>query len=702
VDIVYRFVATGNGDVEKAFTGIEKAARAQKKAVDDAGKATRATAPQGTRQRASVEERAQAKAANDAQRAAKREADAKIREADRAQKHVSRIRDRHFADEQRKDERIARDRQRRAEKDASAVARKETAARERAKKETSSRQAKSFGTLRDIGSGALLGGVASGVALIGAAASESMRLQEASARIAINSRKAGEKARDPNELRRSFEATAIATPGIKSIDIADAVGRFVSLTGDVDTALKSQGTFATVASATGGNVGDIAEAAASLSAQFDIKGIEDMREALAALTFQGKEGSFELKDAAAQFQRLAASGAAFGIPKGVQGVKTLGGLTQIARSGTGSAEQAATAVENLLTNLKVKQKDLKAAGVDVFRDGKARDVQDLIVESISKVGGNDIAKKNAGLSRIFGEQGIRAINPLVAKYTTAFQGAKGTDEQKAAAGIAALRAEIERSINAPGDYAQVQEDAAMAQKGSSARLTAAWEAIMSKTGDALLPSIAKLAEVFAGKSSMLDPFIEAVGLAADAVVAFSDFMGFSTPKTKQQITKEQRTIAEKAAKEFDAKAGIGPLTPEQQVARDALFASSDAAYRDQWGISADGSKPKGDMGLKGFVDQYMAAGGIDPTERGSVEMLGGALQKNPMDEVRSNDFFMGNFGGENEAQRDVRRQFQSEVAGKKAEAEFDTKAAQDAANAFAATVANVNAAIAAAGQPSNI
>ena len=685
MDITYRFVASGHGDVEKAFTGIEQAARRQKKAVDESAKASRAaTAPAAAKARmtdaeraARAQERAQARSATAAERAAKRGADAQVREQERAQKHVARIKDRHFADEQRKYEQQQR-----------VLAQKKVAAARRAKRESEAAREKSFGTLKDIGSGAILGTVATGGAMIGAAASEAMKLQEASARIAIASRRPGEQARDASELRRGFEQTAINAPGVKASDVADAVGRFVSLTGDVDTALKSQGTFATVATASGGNIGDIAEAAASLSQQFDVKGIEEMREALAALTFQGKEGSFELKDAAAQFQRLAASGAAFGIPKGASGVKTLGGLTQIARSGTGSAEQAATAVENLLTNLKVKQKELGAEGVQVFdKGGMARDVRDLIVESISKVGGADMAKKSMGLTKIFGEQGIRAINPLVAKYSTAFQGTKGTDEEKTAAGIAALRAEIERSINAPGDWADVQEDAALAQKNASAQLTGAWESIKAKTADALLPSLAALAEKLGGKESMLDPFIEAVGLAAEALIGLHGFLeDAGLIKKKQKSRADIAAEAGKALEKFDKKAGIGPLTASEQAKRDELAAAATAAQDAVF--EKAGTSGKG-MSKDDFVAQYMAAGGMAADDRDSVAMLAGALQKNPADAFRSNDFAMGVLGGENQQQQDVRRQFQASVTAEKTLGQ--DKAAQDlsalATNAVAASQA---------------
>ncbi len=74
----------------------------------------------------------------------------------------------------------------------------------------------------------------------------------------------------------------------------------------------------------------------------------------------------------------------------------------------------------------------------------------------------------------------------------------------------------------------------------------------------------------------------------------------------------------------------------------------------------------------------------------------------PDGSVLNNDWFMDNFTAETPQQRDMRQQRSAEATGQKVEAEFDTKAAQEAADAFARTVVSVNAAIAAAGQPSNI
>ena len=717
MDIHYRFVASGHSEVEKAFAGIETRARASKKATEDAVRAGRSVGATGraggggagprlTEQErlgqrvAASQERAAAREVKAAERLAaakakaeERAAAGRVRAEERARRHVAGIRDKFFADEQRKGEKADREHAARVEKEANKrqrkieeAAKRERAAKDRASRESGSARKQSIGVLKDLAGGAFLATVGTGAAIIGSAAKEALSLQEAASRISINSRKSGEGFRSPDELRRSFERTAIATPGQTAAGIADAVGKFVSLTGDVDTALKSQGTFATVASATGSNIGDIAQAAASLSQQFDIKGIDEMREALAALTFQGKEGSFELKDAAAQFQELAAAGAAFGIPKGAQGVKVLGGLTQIARSGTGSAAEASTAVNMFLNQLTAKQDKLRRAGVEVFdKQGKARDVRDLIVESISKVGGSDMAKKKAGLLDIFDVRGVRTINPLVAKYNTAFQSTQGNEAAKTAAGVKALRDEIERSINAPGDWADVQEDAAKAQQDSSAQIAAAWESVKAKTADSLLPSITKMAELLAGKESLLDPFIEAVELATDAVVWFADATGFKKKKTKAEVLEEAQRKADRAEQKAFA---AGPMTPDKFA---EVYGARDAAYDDLWGTP--GAAP---MTLDSAVDAYLRANPETATPEAMAanrDAVTSLLNR----EGGSNDWFLKTIGGENQAQQDIRHQFQGQAQGDRTAAEIDTKTAQDALVSFASTVTAVNAKLLAAG-----
>ena len=115
-------------------------------------------------------------------------------------------------------------------------------------------------------------------------------------------------------------------------------------------------------------------------------------------------------------QKLASAANAFDIGKGPEAVAKLGGLVQIARTGTRSPQQAGTAVENIFTGLTGHQKQLKAAGVDLYdKKGGKRDVDEVLTGgTIAKVGGSDMGAKSAGLLKIFGKQGSRAVNPLMA------------------------------------------------------------------------------------------------------------------------------------------------------------------------------------------------------------------------------------------------------------------------------------------------
>lgn len=561
----YEFVAIGADQIKAAFRGITAEAQASTRAAAQSqAAATRATRTTGGDKAASDKAKALA--------------------------HVARIRDKHFADEQRAAEaaekRIAAAQARIHDKALRDRERAERAARRnREIGEQTTQRAIERAELRarqertkfraDLGGAAFrgAGGVAAAAGTVAfgatiAATRDAMRVQELANRVSINARKKGEAFIDPNVLRREWEQTAAATPGQTAEGIGGAVQKYITMTGDIGTARRGQGTFATVASATGADVGDIAEVAASLSQHFDVKGLEEMRDVLAALTFQGKEGAFELKDAAAMYQRLAASAAAFGVEKSGKGVKMLGGLTQIARTGTGSAEQAATAIENMFTQFKFKAPKIKAAGVDVYKGGKVRPIEELIPEVISKVGGTDIAKKQAGLTQIFGEQGIRAINPLVAKYNETFQGTKGTDAQKTAAAMARVSEEINKAANAAGTWQDVVIDAGKAQENASAKFTAAWERFVAVVGDEVLPALTPLVGDLTDFKGVLGDGITEFGLFLRGLRELLEFLNIIKPKSPEERLAENR----QKLKELDAAAeGITTVpTKEESEKRERL------------------------------------------------------------------------------------------------------------------------------------
>lgn len=561
--IAYRFSASGHADVARAFKSIgdqaaksataEERANARAAAASEKARATReraAVKADAAATRAAAKSEQMANRAADAEiRATKRVADAKAREHRRALDHVARIRDRHFLAEQRQGERM-----------------------EEKARATRNRRIGMVGNLA--GAAVMTGAMgigALGAGAVGLAARKEFDLRSKARDIAISTRASGKTAVDPEMLAREFQATARATPGQSAADVADAVKTFTTKTGDLAMARKLQGTFATTASATGANVSDISGAAADLMQKFDIKSIEDMQEAMAKLTFQGKKGAFELKDAAAELPAIASAAQRFGLDKGTKGVATLGGIMQIAREATPSGSEAATAVEMMFTQLVAKSGKLKSAewggkGVNVFDEkGNARDIQDVLVDVIKNVGGDDLEKKKQGLQGVFDIRGIRAVSPLIDAYAQAIK--EGTDPVKA------MREKLRGAIDAAGTWADVQEDAAMAQESSGAKLSATWEAFSAQVGDAVVPSLVKMIEAVTANGGTFETLAGVAGVLAEAFVGVIDVLK-KIPgvgelfKEKPKSAAEELAIAEqdvdKANRALAGGKSFDQLTPEQQ------------------------------------------------------------------------------------------------------------------------------------------
>lgn len=425
--------------------------------------------------------------------------------------------------------------------------------------------------------GAFIGGsaavVASTLGVAGSAARQSLALHEISNRLSISARGAGEEAVDPAKLRKEFEQTAAKTPGISAMSIANAVQQFVTKTGRLDVARGSQDVFATVASATGSNVEDIAGAAADLFQKFDITKMEDMADAMAALAFQGKNGSFELKDAASQFARLSSAAARFGLGKGVEGVKVLGGLTQIAKESKGSPEEAATAIEAMFRQFvdptaNKKLAKLSGGGVNPFLDKghtKTKDIRSLIVETITKAGGDQMK-----LQDIFNTEGIGAISSIITKFNEAKQtasvgGASAKDANEA--GAQAARDYLAKMIDAPGDYAELQRDAAQAQQDASAKLSNAWEKIVAGLSDAAIPAITSFVETIENSPGTIEALIGTMenliyffGALVSATQDVLEYFGLvskkvRSPEEKEADARKKAKIAQDNLDRFDKKRG---------------------------------------------------------------------------------------------------------------------------------------------------
>jgi hypothetical protein len=620
MDVTYRFVASGHESVAQAFKGIEDRAKASKKATDDANKSARkATSPAGSRQRSRSTETDRAAAAE--ARAAARTASARERAEDASHRRLIASGNRRYAERLRQ---------------VDAYAKQEQRTLERARRA----QAKGGGLLGRVGehaatavTGVAIGAAITAAAVAGKALKEAATLDDVSRGFAISGRKAGGQFADFGAIRRGIQTTAAGTPGVESEALARGLASFQALTGESGFALRAQGTFATAASASGADPVKIAEAAASMFQHFDITGLEEMQEAMATLHFQGKAGAIELENAADLLQSLAAAGKGAGLEGGIGGVKSLGGLLQIARGGTGSAAMAGHAVENIFRALKEKQNDLAAAGVTVYdkKSGKlTKPIEDLLAETISKVGGSDLAKKQDLLSKIFGTEGGRGLNPLAGEYLDVFNKTAGSQADKQKAAMEAVRQKLLEARNATGSYAEMQKDAAMRQKAASAQLTAAWEAVKLSIGDVALPALQGLADKLGPAAKELAKDLAPLEAARKGSKAEAAALRSEVAKSGSGRLEKAFAAGAVGFGDLDA-AQIAKLRQAQTILSTATGKDA-ASRRFQAGIAAGAVSfadlGKGDTALtrEQFIKQY-AQGSLDSQRSGYASLfgLGGAV-----------------------------------------------------------------------------
>jgi hypothetical protein len=466
--------------------------------------------------------------------------------------------------------------------------------------------------------GAAGAGIMGTVGIIGGMTAEGMQVDEMARRVAINSRLSGGKMLDARTIRQNMYEAAGEMPGQTAQGLAQATLAFQGATGqvlDVST-LKS---LATVASGAGASIEDVAEAAAALSNNMDIKGAEDMADALSVLAIQGAQGQFELKDMASLMGRISASAAGANVDKSVKGVAQVGALAQIARRGGGSAEQATTAVENVFRAMTSHADVFKKSGVDVFVAGskgrQLRNTNDVLVESFKKTEGN-----KTQLGKMFGAQADPIINILSDVFNEEMKRSK--DLNKAGE---AVRKQLEEAANVTDARNTIEEAAAAAQQSTAAKMTAAWEKATGKVTDRVLPA---LADAFTKleNSGAIDAVIDAFELAADVIAENMEFVSelaemFGFEKKRPSLDK-QLEVAKKEQEKAGRKLAAAK-TPEEKAA--AMIAHMEATGKIaqvqgkmSTGTLAGASAATGKGGGKEFLSQkdfiakYTAAmGGAD-------------------------------------------------------------------------------------------
>ncbi len=150
------------------------------------------------------------------------------------------------------------------------------------------------------------------------------------------------------QVRRELLDHSVATNQSLG-SLTQSLGDLLAKGMDEGKALKLLPTIGKAATAANAEVADLSN---TLFSMVDVAGvpIEKAAKSLEGLVVSGKKGAFELKDMAKSLPSILATSSMLGM-KGSKGVAQVGAWLQVARSGTGNGEEAATNFQNFLMKL---------------------------------------------------------------------------------------------------------------------------------------------------------------------------------------------------------------------------------------------------------------------------------------------------------------------------------------------------------------
>lgn len=190
--------------------------------------------------------------------------------------------------------------------------------------------------------------------------------------------------------------------GQSADNMTRAMGFLVAAGMDVGTARDMLAQIGKAATATGGDIEDLAKAAFTLNDTMGIKAGAEMVAALDTLAQAGKEGNVELKDMAKQLPVL---GSGFQALKmgGREAAATMAAALEVARKGAADADEAANNMKNFIAKVmspETLKKAQKSFGIDLYK----------IIQDAQTKGGNPfeaamqaITKATKGDQKAIGE-----------------------------------------------------------------------------------------------------------------------------------------------------------------------------------------------------------------------------------------------------------------------------------------------------------
>lgn len=501
--IAVNFQAQGVSRVMEAFASIEKrAVQFQTKAIRaqqlltsavqrEAGKQEKAIATSADR-----EARAFEKESARMRKLAEKSASARTKAADAASKAAEQAFQRETKAFERESERMGRIARRAADKRIREADRVAKEAARAAKEEAQAR--KQFGGAV---SGKIMGAAGGVMRTAGAIAGGALALgggftaldsvqtmisnRGKAADIAIAS--GGELNKRDVLSRASSTATAYGTSTENALAATD---RIYAKAGNAGLALDLMPKVMALATATGGDAGEIGEVGGQIYNADKTLSADQVDAVMRGWAGQGRAGSVDMRELAQYGSRIAAGAAIFGGDKAANMVK-LGGLTQIATAGgASSAAEATESIAHLGVDVYKNKADFAARGINAFdKNGKVVDPEQLIRESVLKTKGN-----RGELQKLFGLQSIKAVAGAGNIFSDAYIKAKdgGASEKDAmAAGTKAMNDAFDTFKKAALTDEQVKADAAARLQETDKKIEAAMNDLKDKVATELLPAIEK-------------------------------------------------------------------------------------------------------------------------------------------------------------------------------------------------------------------
>lgn len=299
-----------------------------------------------------------------------------------------------------------------------------------------------------------------------------MGLEERYERLGIQA----DKTKDEMAMLRAemFATSQQADVRVDQSEMLSAVEKIVEKTGDLKFAQENMANIGRVMQATGATGVDVGEMFADMSQKFGLKNSEDVLSAIDTLVVQGKAGAFTLQNLAAEGASVSAAYAAMG-RTGPKAVQEMGAMLQISRMGSGSAAEAASAMESVLADITSNYEDIEKLGIEVFDEEalargekKFRDLPSIVKE-IMEATNSDITE----YSQLFGDEAMRFMKVL------------SSEDGKAS---------FDSFLSISGDGTAVLQDSARAAQTANAAMMTLKTAWMSFADEKLAEPIADLAD----------------------------------------------------------------------------------------------------------------------------------------------------------------------------------------------------------------